>query len=303
MPVSLYVFQVEGTILTHTMEGSMELKITYPDSVIAARKFSISVLVENKGWEDKQDISFTITNSDGTIIPLATNEILIEKLSTKGSYGATLDFVVSPNTSDGFHYLNAIYSQVLIENNEKPREPTKNNIAIPILIKEKPSVVINTKTPETIFPNAEFSFQIDLLSEDIDIDNVNVQIIPPRNIEFIGDSMYTFSSIEKDVPISIKSQIKTPQEEIINEHKIPFQIIVTYTNDEGNEITDSKTVSLLMRPRTFMELTTEGGIWLGSFFIAPYISVGTIVGIPAGAILSIIIMRSQKKSKKKKIKK
>ena len=71
----------------------------------------------------------------------------------------------------------------------------------------------------------------------------------------------------------------------------------------GSENVESQTVSVILRPRTFMELTTEGGIWVGNFFIAPYVSLGTIIGIPAGAIISLLIRRNQnvkKRSSKKK---
>ena len=46
-----------------------------------------------------------------------------------------------------------------------------------------------------------------------------------------------------------------------------------------------------------MELTNDGGIWIGDFFIAPYVSIGTIVGIPVGTILSLLIRRAQNKKK------
>lgn len=59
-----------------------------------------------------------------------------------------------------------------------------------------------------------------------------------------------------------------------------------------------------MRPRTFMELTTDGGIWIEDFFIAPYVSLGTIIGIPVGTILSLVIRKKYytKSTKKKKTK-
>ncbi len=75
--------------------------------------------------------------------------------------------------------------------------------------------------------------------------------------------------------------------------------IVTYTDDIDQEKIDSKTISLTMRPRTFMELTTDGGIWVGNFFIAPYVSLGTIIAIPAGTIISLVIRRSYMKQKKR----
>ena len=292
----------DGATISQTMEGSMDLKITHPDSVVAGREFTVSILVENNGWEDKQDISFNFSNEDGTIEALTNDEVLIEKLSTEGSYGTTLDFKILPDALSGPHYLNLVYSQVLVENNENPLDPTKANIAIPITVKDEPYVLIQTKTPETIFPNAEFSFEVTLLSEDIDLQDVKIQIKPPKNIEFVGDTQHTFSTIQKNTPISITSQIKTPEEELTSEHKIPFEVIVTYTDDIDDEKTESKTISLVMRPRTFMELTSDGGIWVGDFFIAPYVSLGTIIGIPAGAILSVLIRRSQNKKEKEKAK-
>lgn len=296
----IYFSSVEAETIKQTMEGSIDLQITHPESSIIGRTFSISVLVENKGWEDKQDISLMITNADNSIIAVDNNQIRIDRLSTEGSYGSTIDFQILPDATVGTHFLNILYSQVLVKNNEEPQIPTSTNIAIPIIIKEQPKVTIHTITPEAIFPNAEFPFEVEIISQDIDLTDVSVQIIPSDNIEFIGKEIHSFSSIEKNIPASITTQIKTPQQELAIEHKIPFQVIVKYTDDIGNEKTDSKTIPVILRPRTFMELTTDGGIWIGDFFIAPYVSIGTIIAIPAGTLFSIAIRRSLNKNKRKK---
>ncbi len=297
---TIYLPSAEAETIKQTMEGSMDLQITHPESSIVRRTFSISVLIENNGWEDKQDISLIITNTDNSIIAVDSNEIRIDRLSTEGTYGSTIDFQVSSNATVGTHFLNILYSQVLVKNNEEPQMPTSKNIAIPIMIKEQPKVTIHTITPETIFPNAEFPFEVEIISQDIDLTDVSVQIIPSDNILFLGEEIHSFSSIQQKVPVSISTQIKTPQQELGTEHKIPFQVIVSYTDDLGNEKTDSKTVPLVLRPRTFMELTTDGGIWIGNFFIAPYVSIGTIIGIPLGTLFSIAIKRSLNKKKKQK---
>jgi hypothetical protein len=284
------------------MEGSVDIQITQPDYVIIGRTFPVSVLIENNGWEDKQDISLIITNPDGTIIPTDKNEITIDRLSTKGSYGRTIDFKISSDASIGTHYLNILYSQVLVKNNVEPQKPTTNNIAIPIIIKNQPKVTIHTITPEAIFPNAEFPFEIEIISQDIDLTEVNATIVPPKNIIFQGEVTHSFSSIQKNVPISIISQIKTPPQELSTEHRIPFEVIVSYTDDIGNEKIDSETIQLVLRPRTFMEITTDGGIWIGNFFLAPYVSIGTIIAIPAGTLFSLAIKRSLEKKKTRKTK-
>ena len=291
---------VEAETIKQTMEGSLELEIDHPKSVLNGRVFSISVLLNNNGWEDKQEISLIITNPDESIVAIDSNEIKVDRLSTGGSYGRTLDFQVISDANEGTHFLNILYSQVLVSNNEEPLEPTSSNIAIPIIVKGLPLVSIHTVTPEAIFANAEFPFEVEVISEDIDINDVSIQVIAPQNIEFLGEEVHRFSSIQSNVPISITTQFKTPLENISTEQKIPFEVIVSYTDDVGNEITDSKTIPLVLRPRNMMEITTDGGIWIGDFFIAPYVSIGTLVGIPAGTLFSIAIKRSLEKKKKRK---
>lgn len=283
-----------------TMEGSMDIKITYPNEAVAGRVVSISVLVENNGWEDKQDISFLFISQDNTLTPLASNSITIEKLSQGGSFGGKIDFKISEDANPGNSFLNVKYSQVLVANNENPQTPMYQDIAIPVTIKEKPNITIYTKAPESIFSNAEFPIEVQIISEDIDISDVSIKVVPPKDIEFRGETLHTFSTIQKDKPIEITSRIITPNKEVNTEYKLPFEIVVQYTDDQGETNIDSKIVSMVLRPRTFMELTTDGGIWIGSFFIAPYISLGTIIGIPAGAIVTLLIRKKTTKPKKRK---
>ena len=299
----IIVFPVaEAETIKQTMEGSLDLEINHPDSVINGRTFSVSILLKNNGWEDKQEISMVLTNPDGSIVSVNNNEIKVDRLSTGGSYGRTIDFKVLLDASQGTHFLNVLYSQVLVSNNEDPLAPTSSNIAIPIIVEDQPKVTIHTITPEAIFPNAQFPFEVEVLSEYIDIIDVSIQVIAPQNIEFVGEVTHSFSSIEAGIPVSITSQIKTPQENISTEQKIPFEVIVSYTDDLGNETTDSKTSMLILRPRTLMEITIDGGIWIGDFFIAPYVSIGTLIGIPAGTLFSIAIRRRLDKKKKRKSK-
>lgn len=285
--------------IKQTMDGAMDLTIEYPDSVIAGRDFAVSVFVQNNGWEDKQAVTF-VAESQSTSIIAKNQTILVERLSKGGSFGGTLEFSTIPQSELGTNYVNGLYSHVLLSNNETPQAAFQKNIAIPILIKAEPEIQLNTITPTSIFPNAEFPFDIEIISKDVLVRDVTVQIVPPPDVSIRGQTSYTYSVIEKNTPVFIRTQVITNPEEITSEHKIPFEVTATYTDDSGQEKTTSKTVSLLLRPRTFMEFTTDGGLWLGGFFLAPYVSIGTIVGIPAGALFSLMIHRLQKKKKSRK---
>lgn len=288
-----------AVIIKQTMDGAVDVSIEHPDSVIIGKNFTISLFVQNNGWEDKQDIEFQISSQDNSIM-IKNQTIAIPRLSKGGSFGQTLEFTLPAQSQIGTHYLNALYSQVLLSNNETPLAPTQKNIAIPILIKRQSEIQLNTITPSSIFPNAEFPFDVEVTSKDIDLKDVIVEIAPPTDVVVRGQTMYSFSAIEKNNPTLIHTQIVTNPNEITYEHKIPFEIKIQYTDDTGEQKNTSKTVNLLLRPRTFMEFTTDGGVWLGDVFLAPYVSVGTLIGIPAGTIFSLMIKKLQKKKTRKK---
>ena len=285
--------------LTQTFDGGMDLEITYPESVMNGRIFSISIYLENNGWENKQDILFVITNTDSAFKSLSDETITIEQLTTTSSFGTTLDYEVSKNTNEGTHFLNILYSQILVSNNVDLMPATETTIALPIMVLKEPVVTIQTTTPESIFSNTEFPFEVSVISHDIDLNDLTVQIIVPQDIEFRGDTSYWMSLLEKGTPFNIKAEMITPTN-VSTEHTIPVKVVISYTDDLGNEKSDSSSVPLLLRPKTFLEITSDGGIWVGDFFIAPYVSIGTIVGIPAGTILSLLLKRAMEKKKKKR---
>ena len=198
--------------------------------------------VKNNGWEDKQDILFVFSNQDNTLVTSPSDSIIIDKLTQGGSYGGNIDLLVSNDSNPGIHFLNLRYSQILVANNETPQPPTFQDIAIPITVKENASIMIYTKMPESIFSNAEFPIEVEVVSEDMDITDVSIKTIPPTDIEFRGETLHTFSKIEKNTPVGITSQIITPTEEVNTEYKLPFEIIVAYTDDVGVEKEDSQTV-------------------------------------------------------------
>ena len=170
---------VHAETLNQSMDGGMDLQNTYPDSVMTERIFSISILLQNNGWENKQDISFTLSNPDDVFTTLGDDTIIIDELTTTSSFGTTIDYKVSKTANEGAHFLNIDYTQVLVSNNIDPMQPTQTNIALPIDVYGNPVIVIETSTPESIFSNSEFTFETSVISEDIDLKDVTVQIITP----------------------------------------------------------------------------------------------------------------------------
>ena len=201
---------VYAETFNQSMEGGMDLEITYPESVMKQRTFSISILLQNNGWENKQDISFALNNPDAAFVTEGNETILIDELTTTSSFGTTIDYEVTSNANEGIHFLNIDYTQVLVSNNTEPMPSTQTNIALPILVFGEPVISIETVTPESIFANSEFTFETTIISEDIDIKDVTVKILTPGDIEFRGDTSYTISLLEKMEPYSVTAEMITP---------------------------------------------------------------------------------------------
>ena len=276
--------------VNQSMEGGMELSVTYPDSVVQGQQFPVSVLVENRGWEEKREIMLEF-RSDSQIS--AQGPLEVGSIAEGGSHGATLNF--SASGPPATYYINIDYSHILLENNETPRAPFSSDIAVPITVREGPRITVVTSTPESIFEGAEFPFGVNVTS-DSELRNLEVQIVLPDGIEFRGQTHHTVYGVEAGQTISIDSRILTPAAVVSAESKLPFTVIISYKDTQGAESSESHTVQITLRPRAFMEITTEGGVWVGGVFIAPYVSLGTLVGIPAGALVTLLVRRRQGRS-------
>lgn len=290
--LSLSAATTHAETIVRGLEGGMDITITYPDSIAVGREEVVSILVSNNGWEDKQDVSFDFMQQDAYMLSIdPPNRIFIDRLTQGGSHGQNIILRVTEDAIPGTHFLNIRYSQVLVVNNETPQEPTFYDMTIPIMVKGEPDILIYTKVPESIFADAEFLVDVEVTSKDVAITDVIIRVVPPADMEFGGETMHKFSKIDAGVPVGITARIITPTGDITREYRLPFEIIVEYTDDVGERKTDSQTVPTILRPRTFMELTMDGGIWIGDFFVAPYVSLGTIIGIPAGLIISLLAKR------------
>ena len=135
-----YAMPAYSDSIKQSMDGSMDLEITYPNTVLADRVFSISFLIQNNGWESKQEISLTLNNPDNTFTPISENKIFIDELTSTSSFGLTLDYTVSEDATEGTHFINIDYSQILLSNNVNPMPATKMNLALPIEVQKKPQV-------------------------------------------------------------------------------------------------------------------------------------------------------------------
>ena len=287
----------------------MELEVSHPGTVGGGGEFAVSFLVRNGGWEDK-DAVMVLAKPGGAVFPAGAADggggdggriaavIDAGRIAAGGSHGQAAAFAVSREAQSGTHYINLEYSHILLENNEVPREPLRADLAIPVAVVAGQRVDVAVSAPESLFAGAEFPLGITVGSDVADMADVKVGISVPAGVELRGKSLHSFSLIERGRTAEIASRVAVPPGDVSAESRVPLEVSVSYTGGDGERMEETRTVSPVLRPRAFMELAADGGVWIGGLFIAPYVSIGTLVGIPAGALLSLAVRRRMSGDKK-----
>jgi len=73
----------------------------------------------------------------------------------------------------------------------------------------------------------------------------------------------------------------------------------TYSDDSKTYQIDNS-LSIFARQRGMLEIGDANGIWLGNFFIAPVVGVGTIVSSVIGLLIFAWHYKNKKKTRKSK---
>lgn len=276
---SILFFPNAYSAIQKVEDGYIDTVITYPEGIVRGSEFNISFVTENKGSVDRYNATMKIFLPEKIFSSNDELGFFFERLADASSYGKTITIQSFPNSTLGQHFINVDLFHI------DGAFERFSSVALPIIIREEPKLVIKINVQESIYSNAEFPFTIDIESQGSDLRDVTVKIIPPEIITFRGQTLHTFSYLDRDTPISLRSELVTASaEEIGYEHYIPFQITIDYTDDTNTERSTSKTISILLRPKTFFEFGAEGGFWIGDFYFTQTISIGALIGIPVGLI-------------------
>jgi len=256
----------------------IDTQITHPSGIVRGDDFIISFHLKNSASTQRTNVTISLDFQPEVFRSDSELTFTIDKMAGYGAYGHTLHIESLPNAILGQHFINLQYSHI-----ETDGDLRYYNSVLPITIREEPKVLLKIKVQKSIYAEAEFPFEVEIESQGSSLKDVTIEIIPPTEITFRGQTLHTFSSIERDEPITLRADLVTGgQEQVGYEHYIPFQVKVEYMDETETPRSTSKTISVLLRPKSFFELGSEGGFWIGPLYFTPTIGIGTFVGIPIG---------------------
>ena len=286
--IPIYIQNVEAVEKYVEVSAGNYLTVTYPETVIKNEKFNISFLLSNS--YARSNLSLSINASNNVFNIEDTHNFLLEELARGSTFGKTITVTTSNDVTAGIHYVNIEY---------RIKENLLSNVAIPINILAEPNITIEMQVQEHIYTNAEFPFTVSIQSDNIVLNNVTIRIIPPKEIEFRGNTVYTISHIDVIKPVEFKSMLVTPSEtELDHEHRIPFQVTVEYVDHNGMLNSKSEVVMVLLRQKNIFEFNSDGGFWLGPIYVAPSISYGVIFSILGTSLWAYKKIRKKRAKRK-----
>jgi hypothetical protein len=288
----MFIGGIQASALqTQFSDANIRVDATHPSTVTRDSKFVVSAVVGAK-TADNFNVTLSVTPSAAFRV-LGNSSFHIPKLHQDSTLGFTFDLETIANTTEGVHAINFL---VTYEHKEILGDYSKQSFskAIEIQLKASPEIIYSIQAPDSLFSGDKFPVKVKLQNTGNDAHDLKVNIIPPGDLEIVGQNTHTLSKLEAGGEFNFEFELEVPESVDKAETKL-LQVKATYT-DAANDLHEStETFPLHVRPRGFLEIGPAGGFWLGPAFISFIVGVGSI----ASTVIGVIIFAYQVKRKRK----
>ncbi|GEM_PF-1870301 len=280
-----------SALQTQFSDANIHVDASHPSTVTQDSKFVVSAVVGGK-TADNLNVTLSITPSAAFRV-IGNNSFYIPKLPQDSSLGFTFDLETATDASEGVHSINLFVSY---QHKEILGDYSKHSFskALEIQLKSLPEIVYSIQAPDSLFAGDKFPVKVKLQNVGNDANDLKVNIIPPSDLEIVGQNTHTLSKLEAGGEFNFEFELEVPESIDKAETKL-LQIKATYSDAANNLHESTETFQLQVRPRGFLEIGPAGGFWLGPAFISFIVGVGSI----ASTVIGVIIFAYQIKRKRK----
>lgn len=287
--IMLPAFAVQNTI----SDPNLQITLNYPDIVKQGNGFVLSSVV--KATADQiSNITITVSSPE---LNISQNKFFLDKIAKDSTFGNDFQAVVKSGTPDG-----AFVTNVEVEYFIKglfDAQPIKHVItqAFQFDTESKPGLVFDIQTPTNVFAGEPFSVKGTVKNQGTDAQNIQIGLVSSE-IDLEGKKSLSFTSLASGKTSDFEFTVQS-QKEIGAPKQFTVHLNGTYSDDSGKTYPVDNSFNLFVRQRGILEIGDANGIWLGNFFIAPVVGVGTIVSSVIGFFIFVWHYKNKKKTKKK----
>lgn len=279
---------------SNMLDPNLQITLEYPDVVKHGDMFVLSSII--KATADQiSNITLSISSPE---LYSANNTFSLAKLAKDSTFGNDFKLETKSDTPNGVFVANAqvtYYIKGLFDAN-----PVKNTFthAFNLNTQSSPILSIDIQAPSNVFSGEPFSIKGTIENHGIMAQNIQITAYSD-DISLEGKKSFLLSSLDSGKSSDFEFLVSTSKDLDIPTHAV-IHVNGTYFDDSNQLHSIQDSVNIFARHRGMMEIGDANGMWLGTFFIAPVVGVGTIVSSAIGFFIFLWHFKNRKMQKKNK---
>ena len=273
-------------------DANIDVTIKYPDVVTQGNEFVLSSLVKTKA-DQMSNITVSISSPE---IEILQNQFNIQSLPKDSTLGNNFDMKIKLESPNG-KFLANVSVDYFIKGffDEKPVKNTLTK-AIEFNVQSRPILLLDFDAPDSVFAGESFTVRGTVLNQGYDAKNIKI-IVDSNQITLGGKKTYSLTNLDAGKTENFEFVLQTPKDLSIPAHII-LNISTSYFDESGTEHKSEDSLEVFARQRGMLEVGGSEGVWIGNFFIAPVVGVGTIVSSVIGFFIFLWHLKNKKKQKR-----
>jgi hypothetical protein len=273
---------------------NVQVTLNYPDIVKQGNDFVLSSIVKATA-DQVSNITITISSPE---VEFSQNSFHIDKLAKDSTLGNNFNGIVKQETPDGTFLANVEVNYFV--KGYLDSHPVKNSItqAIQLNAESKPILLVDIQAPSDVFAGEPFSIKGTITNQGVNAQNIQLTLVSSE-MELSGKKLFSLTNLDSGKTADFEFVVQT-QKEIETPTHATIHVNGTYSDDSSKMYHIDNSLSIFARQRGMLEIGDANGIWLGNFFIAPVVGVGTIVSSVIGLLIFAWHYKNKKKTRKSK---
>jgi len=274
-------------------DPNIQVTLEYPDILTTQDEFYLSSVVKTTA-DQVSNITLTISSPE---LDITQNQFHTDSLPKDSTLGNNFNAKVKQGTPDG-KFLANVEVQYFIKG-FFDQNPVKNSFtkAIEFNTQSKPLLVLTAVAQDDIFSGEPFSIKGTITNQGSNAQNILLDVNSSQ-IELDGQKIYSLTNLAAGKSTDFEFVLQTPKDLAVPVHA-NIHLNGTYFDKSGKAYSLDDSLNVFVRQRGMFEIGAPGGLWLGNFFIAPVVGVGTIVSSVIGFLIFLWHRTKHKKEQKR----
>ena len=273
-------------------DANIDVVTNYPDVVTPGNEFVLSAIVKTKA-EQMSNITISISSPE---IEILQNQFNIQSLPRDSSLGNNFNIKIKPESPDG-----KLLANVSVEYFIKgffDEKPVKNSLikAIEFNVQSKPILLLDFDAPDSVFAGETFSVKGTVINQGYNAQDIKITVDSDQ-ITIDGKKTYSLTNLNAGKMENFEFVLQTPKDLSVPTD-VTINILISYFDERDKEYTTEDSLKVFARQRGILEIGDAEGVWIGNFFIAPVVGVGTIVSSVIGFLIFVWHLKNKKKQKR-----